>query len=100
MAGILDIIFGFLWILGVVLLVLILLGFSEVLTPPTGITLVKLKLMIVALVLVGLVDIMGGIVSLRRKKWLLALIGSLCAVPVGLGIAATALILLSKGEFE
>ena len=64
--------------------------------------------------------IVGGRYALKRKKWVLALIGSICAaigggvigfytgsygsyIPAGLGvlgIPATFLIALSKDEFE
>jgi len=99
-AGILDVISGLLLVIGVVLFVLVLLGFSVGFGTPTGLTLVRLWLVVMALGLLGLIDIVGGIMSLRRKKWVLALIGSLCAVPAGLGIVATALIALSRREFE
>lgn len=99
-AGILDVISGLLWIAGVVLLVLVLLGFSVGFGTPTGLTLVRLWLVVMALGLLGLIDIAGGIMSLRRKRWVFALIRSLCAIPTGLGIVATVLVALSRREFK
>jgi membrane protease YdiL (CAAX protease family) len=59
---------------------------------------------------IGIVAIVGGIFALRRKRWRLALAGSICAifclwfipilVNVPLAIAAIVLVVLGKSEFE
>jgi len=58
----------------------------------------------------GIVAIVGGVFALKRKRWRLALAGSICAifsvifVPVllnlPLAIAAIVLVVLGRGEFE
>jgi hypothetical protein len=58
----------------------------------------------------GIVAIVGGVFALKRKKWRLALAGSICAIfslifvpillNVPLAIAAIVLVVLGKGEFE
>ncbi len=56
----------------------------------------------VLLIVFGVVAIAGGICALRRRAWGLALAGSICAIfSVGglLGVAATVLVALSRGEF-
>jgi ABC-type lipoprotein release transport system permease subunit len=45
-------------------------------------------------------DIAGGICSIRRRRWFLAMVGSITAIPVGLGVAALILTMLSKNEFR
>ena len=56
----------------------------------------------VFLLIVGILPIVGGIYALQRKKWGLALAGSIVATigSAPLGIAATVFTALSKGEFE
>lgn len=57
----------------------------------------------VALYMIGLVAIMGGIFALRRRVWGLALTGAICALFPGmliLGILAIVFTALSKEEFE
>jgi hypothetical protein len=59
---------------------------------------------------IGIVAIVGGIFALRRKRWRLALAGSICTifslwfipilVNVPLAIAAIVLVVLGKREFE
>jgi hypothetical protein len=58
----------------------------------------------------GIVAIVGGVFALKRKRWRLALAGSICAIfslmfvpvllNVPLAIAAIVLIVLGRGEFE
>jgi hypothetical protein len=58
----------------------------------------------------AIVAIVGGVFALRRKRWRLALAGSVCAifsvifvpvlVNVPLAIAAIVLVVLGRGEFE
>ena len=62
------------------------------------------------LIIIGIVAIVGGIFALKRKRWRLALAGSICAffsfiiIPVllnvPLAIAAIVLVVLGKGEFK
>ncbi len=99
-AGALNILSGILWILGTIFLFLVALGFSVGFGAPTGIRLIAFWLIFTALGLLGLLDMVGGILSLRRKKWALALISSVCTIPVGLGIVSAILIALSRREFE
>jgi hypothetical protein len=59
---------------------------------------------------IGIVAIVGGVFALKRKRWRLALAGSVCAIfsiwlipvllNVPLAIAAIVLVVLGKGEFE
>jgi hypothetical protein len=56
----------------------------------------------IALVTVGIIAIVGGIYAIRRRKWGLALAGSILAVP-GIppaGVFALVLIAMSKKEFN
>ena len=52
------------------------------------------------LILLGIVAIIGGIYSLRRKAWGMALAGAICTLPGVMGILATIFIALSKQEFK
>ena len=58
---------------------------------------------------IRILAIVGGVFALKRKRWGLALAGSVCAifssvflmlVNVPLGIAAIVLVVLGRGEFE
>jgi len=55
------------------------------------------------LIVLGIIDIIGGICALRRRVWELALAGSICAL-IGpwalLGILAIIFVSLGKDEFE
>lgn len=71
---------------------------------PTGITalLLNVGMLAVLLIVFGVVAIGGGICALRRRAWGFALAGSICAVfspGTLLGIAATVLVAVSRGEF-
>jgi hypothetical protein len=58
----------------------------------------------------GIVAIVGGVFALKRKRWRLALAGSICAIfslmfvpvllNVPLAIAAIVLVVLGRGEFD
>jgi hypothetical protein len=58
----------------------------------------------------GIVAIVGGVFALKRRRWRMALAGSICAifsvvflpilVNVPLAIAAIVLVVLGRGEFE
>ena len=55
------------------------------------------------LIVFGIIAIVGGIYALRRRIWVLALVGSICAL-VGpwfiLGVLAIIFVSLGKGEFK
>jgi hypothetical protein len=51
------------------------------------------------LVIPGVLYIIAGVLSLKRRGWILALIGSICTIPLGLGIIAVVLLALSKNDF-
>ena len=62
------------------------------------------------MIIIGIVAIVGGVFTLKRRRWRLALAGSICAffsfffIPVflnvPLAIAAIVLVIMGKGEFE
>lgn len=56
------------------------------------------------IIIIGVVAIAGGVYSLRRKIWGLALAGSICSVLTiwawPLGVASLVLVALSKSEFD
>ncbi len=56
----------------------------------------------VFLLIVGILPIIGGIYALQRKKWGLALAGSIVAILGSsiLGILATIFMVMAKDEFE
>ena len=99
-AGWLDISAGIVWMLAAGFAVLVAIGFSVGFCAPHGIYLLRFWTVLVVLAVIGLMDIVGGICSIRRRRWLLAVAGSITAIPVGLGIAALILTLLSKNEFR
>jgi hypothetical protein len=108
-AGILAIVAGAVGLTewgGVAVLEILELGWSTLgdVLGPVGITLV-------AIVMTSeIVAIVGGVFALKRRRWRLALAGSICAIfsvmaipvllNVPLAIAAIVLIVLGKGEFE
>jgi hypothetical protein len=47
----------------------------------------------------GILALIGGIYSLEKRSWKLALIGSIFAIPCVLGILSTILVSVSKEEF-
>lgn len=65
---------------------------------------------IATVITIGIVAVVGGIFALKRKRWGLALAGSICGlfsfvfvpvlVNVPLAIAAIVLVVLGRGEFE
>lgn len=68
-----------------------------------GVTpLVLLLLIAIPLAIVTILAVVGGIYALQRKKWGLALAGSIVAfLPFSLlGLAAVILVALSRDEFE
>lgn len=99
-AGWLNITAGILWLLAVGLLALVIQGFSVGFGAPQGAAAVRLVVLLVALTLPGLLAIAGGICSLKRRIFLLALTGAVSAIPCGLGIASIVLLLQAKKEFS
>jgi hypothetical protein len=53
-----------------------------------------------ALIIPGLLALIGGIYARQRIKWVLAILGSICAIPVFLGVISTILVVTSRGEFK
>ena len=51
------------------------------------------------LTVLGIIAIVGGIFALKRRIWWLALVGSICAVPFGIGILALIFVIMGKNEF-
>jgi hypothetical protein len=106
-AGILDIISGFMGLIAGIFLILgpqfigtlsKMPGFGmrpplpEVLYPWVGI----------AVIIIGILSIVGGVYALRVKNWAMALTGSICATLCGrlLGVPALVFTVLSKNDFK
>ena len=70
--------------------------------PGMNIAMSILIILCVLFLVTGMLALLGGIYAVQRKKWGLALFGSICAlIPTFvLGLAAIILITLSKDEFE
>jgi hypothetical protein len=51
-------------------------------------------------IIISIVAVAGGICAAARKAWGLALAGSICAVPLWLGIPAIVFVVLSRQEFS
>ncbi|MCJ7669957.1 MAG: QVPTGV class sortase B protein-sorting domain-containing protein [Dehalococcoidia bacterium] len=51
-------------------------------------------------IILGIIAIVGGIYATKRRTWGLALAGSICALPAGLGILAIIFVIMGKGEFK
>ena len=114
-AGILNIVGGALRILGSIGVIIGIMFFLPVSTtvgpgpvPEFGRWLIPgvmetiLLIAIVFLLIVGILPIIGGIYALQRRKWGLALAGSIVAIfgSSMMGILATIFTALSKDEFE
>ncbi|MDP2931650.1 MAG: hypothetical protein Q8O05_04010 [Chloroflexota bacterium] len=97
-AGLIDIISGVLWIIGAAFLSMVVLGFMVVFGP--GEAEQAFWLTLAGISLPGILAIAGGICSLRRRNWLLAMVGAVCVTPLGAGIAALILTVRSKDEFS
>ena len=65
-------------------------------------TVALVPIVMVPLLAIAFLALTGGIFALQRKRWSLALAGSIVAIlPFSLlGIAATILVVVSKDEFE
>ena len=114
-AGILSIISGALRILGAIALLIGIMFFIPVAVSVgpgpipdmpnwmiPGVLSTILIIGLIVLLIVGILPIIGGIYALQRKKWGLALAGSIVAI-IGssiMGILATIFVALSKDEFE
>jgi len=96
-AGWLDITAGIIWLLGDAFLFLIIIGLSVGFGAPH---IFNLLLILTIPAFSGILAILGGMFSLKRTNWVLAIIGSICAVPLGLGIIATVLIVQSRNMFN
>ena len=96
-AGWLDITAGIIWLLGDAFLFLIIIGLSVGFGAPH---IFNLLLILTIPAFSGFLAILGGMFSLKRTNWVLAIIGSICAVPLGLGIIATVLITQSRNVFN
>ena len=114
-AGILNIVGGALRILGAIALLIGVMFFIPVAVtggpgpvpdmPNWMIPSVLSTILVIGMVfllIVGILPIIGGIYALQRKKWGLALAGSIVAIfgSSVMGILATIFVAMSKDEFE
>ncbi|MFC1982944.1 hypothetical protein ACFLV5_04105 [Chloroflexota bacterium] len=114
-AGILDIVGGVLTVLGAVALfvgIMFFIPISRSVGPGPvpemerwmvpGVLETILVIGVVYLLVVGILPIIGGIFAVQRRKWGLALAGSIAAIfgTSVLGILATIFTAISKDEFE
>ena len=116
-AGILNIIAGVLSLLGALGVIIGIIVFVSVGSTPflaymwrdlgdlgIGLNFLIIILVIAAIFLatVGILPLIGGIYALQRKKWGLALAGSIVAIFGSsiMGILATIFIAMAKDEFE
>jgi len=107
-AGILDIAAGIVSFIGLifVLVGVSVLAYTEGIGPSMGIpeTLILAIAVVFAIlaVIADVLAIVGGIFALRRKKWGLALAGSIAAFLASLLLGAAAIVftVLAKKEFE
>lgn len=70
--------------------------------PPGGVGEIGYLIIAATILIQVILPIIGGIYALLRKRWGLALAGSICACPASapFGIPATVFIVLAKDEFE
>jgi hypothetical protein len=109
-AGILDIVAGALSFVGIIfagagvgILMLGGMGEAELATGiPAGLILGIIVMLAILAIFADILAIAGGTFALRRKKWGMALTGSIAAFFASwpLGIAAIVFTVLSKNEFE
>ena len=114
-AGILNIVGGALRIIGAIALLIGVMFFIPVAVTGgpgpvpdmsnwviPGVLSTILVIGVVFLLIVGILPIIGGIYAIQRKKWGLALAGSIIAIFGSsiMGILATIFIAMSKEEFE
>ena len=98
-AGWLDIATGIIWLLFVALLILFVIGLVVGFGGSVGAIHTHAWVVLAAFTLPGILAIVGGVFSLRRRVWGLELIGSICAVPLALGIISVVLLIQSRNEF-
>ena len=113
-AGILNIVSGFFFLIGGIAIVGLLgqpmatsvagyVMYSTGLrgTPSTSFVITIIAILAATLIVLGVVSLLGGIYSLKRSVWGLALAGSISTFIslIPLGIPATILTALSKKEF-
>jgi len=96
-AGIIDIAaggFSLVSLLFVAIVMVVVAGDGEI---PLFMALIPL-----AMVIPGVLAIVGGIFALRRRSWVMALIGSIALVVISSvpGIAAVVLTVMARDEFE
>ncbi|MFC1870951.1 hypothetical protein ACFLYF_00905 [Chloroflexota bacterium] len=114
-AGILNIVGGAMRILGSIAVLIGIMFFIPVATSVgpgpvpemdrwliPGVLETLLIIAAVFLLIVGIIPIIGGIYALQRKKWGLALAGSIVAIfgSSVMGILATIFVAMAKDEFE
>jgi hypothetical protein len=99
-AGCLDIAAGIIWLLFVAFIILLVIGFAVGFGSYNELSQVRIWSVFFGFALPGLLAIVGGVFSIRRRNWILALIGSVCAVPLGLGIISIVLLIQSKHAFD
>jgi len=112
-AGILNIIVGFFNLIGMFLIIMVIVAIgSGILALSAFINIMPMWLsgilqgvLIIIAVLLGVfsaLPLIGGIYSVQRKNWGLALAGSIAAIlsSTPLGITSTVLVALAKNEFE
>ena len=114
-AGILNIVSGALFILGAIAVLLGILFFIPISfsTGPGSVAEIGgwmiprnleaiLVIAVIYFLTVGILPIIGGIYAIRRKKWGLALAGSIAAIfgSLVMGILATIFTAMSRDEFE
>ena len=115
LAGILNIVCGALRILGAIMLLIGIMFFIPVIMTGglgpvpdmpnwmvPGVLSTVMVIGMVFLLIIGILPIIGGIYALQRKKWGLALAGSIVAILGSsvMGILATILIAMAKDEFK
>jgi len=107
-AGILDIVSGVLSLLAFIGLLIASIAVGSnfigvyIWDPGVGVALSVLIILTALAFAVGILALMGGVYALQRKKWGLALTGSICALlpSFALGVAAIIITVLSRDEFE
>ena len=80
---------------------LLIIGIGMSIGEYVGDALIALVYLSPFLIVFGIAPIIGGIFAIRRRRWLLALLGSIGGIAAFyLAIPAIVLIALSKAEFE
>ncbi len=100
-AGVFDIVFGSFCLLGVLVLFILGIVFMPVVNDVSFRVGFILWIVAIPLAAIGVVSVLGGIYSLQRRMWGLALAGSITTALVSqpFGIASIVLTAVSKDEF-